>query len=37
MDANGVKEALRSAELDFACCPSESDLERVVNVLVTRH
>ena len=33
MDANGVKEALRSAELDFACCPSESDLERVVNVL----
>jgi len=33
IDANGVKEALRSAGLDFACCPSESDLERVVNVL----
>ena len=33
IDANGVKEALRSAGLDFACCPSASDLERVVNVL----
>ena len=33
IDANGVKEALRSAGLEFACCPSESDLERVVNVL----
>ena len=33
IDADGVKEALRSAGLDFACCPSESDLERVVNVL----
>ncbi len=33
VDANGVKDALRSAGLDFACCPSESDLKRVVNVL----
>ena len=33
IDANGVKEALRSAGLDFACCPSDSDLEKVVNVL----
>ena len=33
IDANGVKEALRSAGLDFACCPSKADLARVVNVL----
>ena len=33
IDANGVKEALRSAGLDFACCPSDSDLEKVVKVL----
>jgi cyanuric acid amidohydrolase len=32
IDAGGVKDALRSAGLDFACCPSESDLDRVVNV-----
>lgn len=32
IDANGVKEALRSAGLTFDCCPSESDLARVVNV-----
>ena len=33
IDANGVKEALRNAGLEFACCPSETDLARVVNVL----
>lgn len=32
VDAVGVKEALRSAGLKFSCCPSESDLKRVVNV-----
>lgn len=32
IDANGVKEALRSAGLKFECCPSTSELARVVNV-----
>ena len=32
IDPGGVREALRSAGLDFACCPSEADLERVVQV-----
>ena len=32
IDVNGVKEALRSAGLNFDCCPSESDLARIVNV-----
>ena len=32
VDANGVKEALRSAGLEFDCCPSEDDLKKVVNV-----
>ncbi len=32
VDAGGVKDALRSAGLEFDCCPSEDDLNRVVNV-----
>jgi len=32
VDAGGVKDALRSAGLEFDCCPSENDLKRVVNV-----
>ena len=32
IDPSGVREALHSAGLDFACCPSEQDLERVVQV-----
>ncbi|MDI6895554.1 MAG: ring-opening amidohydrolase [Bacillota bacterium] len=32
IDADAVKEALRSAGLKFDCCPSRGDLARVVNV-----
>ena len=32
IDVNGVKQALRSAGLEFDCCPSPEDLERVVQV-----
>ena len=32
IDAEGVKQALRSAGLAFACCPSEADRRRIVQV-----
>ena len=32
IDPNGVKRAMRSAGLEFDCCPSEEDLARVVQV-----
>ncbi|MDQ1361918.1 MAG: cyanuric acid amidohydrolase [Acidimicrobiaceae bacterium] len=32
IDTSGTKEALRSAGLEFSCCPSDADLERVVQV-----
>jgi cyanuric acid amidohydrolase len=32
LDTSGIKEALRSAGLEFDCCPSAADLERVVQV-----
>jgi cyanuric acid amidohydrolase len=32
IDAEGVKDALRSAGLDFACCPSAEDRRRIVQV-----
>jgi cyanuric acid amidohydrolase len=32
IDANGVKQALRSAGLEFDCCPSDDDLRRVVQL-----
>ena len=32
IDVSGVKQALRSAGLEFDCCPSPEDLERVVQV-----
>jgi cyanuric acid amidohydrolase len=32
IDTTGVKDALRSAGMRFDCCPSDADLERVVQV-----
>lgn len=32
IDVEGVKQALRSAGLDFACCPGEEDRRRIVQV-----
>ena len=32
IDAEGVKEALRSAGLEFTCCPSPDDRRRIVHV-----
>jgi cyanuric acid amidohydrolase len=34
VDADGVKDALRSAGLEFSCCPSQGDRERVVQLFM---